>query len=65
MFVCSCEAVTDRTVDAAITVGAGSVEEIARRCGAGARCGGCWPELERLLAEHDAARHRGACTSAA
>ena len=51
MYVCSCRAVTDRTVDAAIASGADTVEEIARRCGAGARCGGCWPELERLLAE--------------
>jgi bacterioferritin-associated ferredoxin len=51
MYVCSCRGVTDRTVQAAIASGAGTVEEIANRCGAGARCGGCWPELERLLAE--------------
>jgi len=52
MFVCSCRAVTDRTVDATIASGASSVEEIAERCGAGSVCGGCWPELERLLHEH-------------
>jgi bacterioferritin-associated ferredoxin len=51
MFVCSCRAVSDRTVAAVIASGARTVEEIARRCGAGAQCGGCWPELERLLAE--------------
>lgn len=56
VFVCSCRAVTDRTVDAAIASGATSVEEVAHRCGAGSRCGGCWPELERLLADHDVAR---------
>jgi bacterioferritin-associated ferredoxin len=55
MFVCSCKAVTDRTVRAAIASGATCIEEIAERCGAGSRCGGCWPELERLLHEHDAA----------
>jgi bacterioferritin-associated ferredoxin len=49
MFVCSCRAVTDRTVNAAIVSGATCIEEIAERCGAGVRCGGCWPELERLL----------------
>lgn len=51
MYVCGCEGVTDRTVNAAVAAGARSVEEIAERCGAGARCGGCWPELERLLDE--------------
>ena len=55
MFVCSCRAVTDRTVDAAIASGASCVEEVAQRCGAGSRCGGCWPELERILQEHAAA----------
>jgi bacterioferritin-associated ferredoxin len=52
MFVCSCRAVTDRTVNAAIASGATCIEDVAERCGAGTRCGGCWPELERLLHEH-------------
>lgn len=51
MYVCSCRAVTDRTIAAAITAGARTVQDIARLCGAGSRCGGCWPELQRLLAE--------------
>ncbi len=49
MFVCSCLAVTDRTVDAAIASGAAVVDEVTQRCGAGGRCGGCWPELQRRL----------------
>jgi bacterioferritin-associated ferredoxin len=56
MFVCSCRAVTDRTVDAAIASGASTVRDVAERCGAGSRCGGCWPELQRLLDEHEAQR---------
>ena len=56
MFVCSCRAVTDRTVRAAIASGAQTVEEVADRCGAGARCGGCWPALAELLDEHAASR---------
>jgi len=52
MFVCSCRAVTDRTVDAVLASGATCIEDVAERCGAGSRCGGCWPELERLLHEH-------------
>ncbi len=54
MIVCSCRTVTDRTVGAAIASGARGVEDLAERCGAGSRCGGCWPELERLIHEHDA-----------
>jgi bacterioferritin-associated ferredoxin len=52
MVVCSCRAVTDRTVHAAICAGAGSVDELTSLCTAGSRCGGCWPELQRLLAEY-------------
>lgn len=51
MIVCSCRAVSDRTVEAAVASGASSVSEVAARCGAGSRCGGCWPELDRLLEE--------------
>lgn len=51
MYVCACRGVTDRTVKAAIAAGARTTDDVARRCGAGSRCGGCWPELERLLAE--------------
>jgi len=53
--VCSCRAVSDRAVRAAIAAGATTVEDLAARCAAGSRCGGCWPELERVIAEHTAA----------
>ncbi|MGH9274825.1 MAG: (2Fe-2S)-binding protein [Acidimicrobiales bacterium] len=52
MFVCSCLAVTDRTVDAVIASGASTLDDVTERCGAGSRCGGCWPELQRLLDAH-------------
>ncbi len=52
VYVCSCRAVTDRTIDAVIVSGASSVEEITSKCAAGGRCGGCWPALERMLDEH-------------
>ena len=52
VIVCSCRAVSDRTVAAAIASGAETVGEISARCGAGGRCGGCWPELDRLLEAH-------------
>lgn len=56
MIVCSCRAVTDRTVDASIASGAATVDGIAERCGAGGACGGCRPELERMLGAHDGVR---------
>ncbi len=52
MYVCLCRAVTDRTVRKAVAKGAGSVDDLAASCGAGAHCGGCHDELERLLCEH-------------
>jgi bacterioferritin-associated ferredoxin len=28
------------------------VADLTDRCAAASKCGGCWPELERLLVEH-------------
>jgi bacterioferritin-associated ferredoxin len=55
VIVCSCRRVSDRTVDAA-AAGASSIDEVIARCGAGDRCGGCHPELERRLEAHVAVR---------
>lgn len=66
--MCSCRAVTDRTVNAAIASGARSIDEVAERCGAGARCGGCWPALTELLEQQtsvDALRHESRAASTA
>jgi bacterioferritin-associated ferredoxin len=49
--VCQCAVVSDRVVRAEIQAGALSADELAERCGAGARCGGCLETVERLLAE--------------
>lgn len=57
MVVCSCRAVSDRVVRAAIAAGATTVEAVADRCAAASGCGGCGPELERLIEEHNARRH--------
>ncbi len=67
MFVCHCRAVTDRAIRGAIEAGASDPRELARHCGAGSRCGGCWPALEAMLAEYrlDAAGAAAAASSAA
>ncbi|HEX3946534.1 MAG TPA: (2Fe-2S)-binding protein [Acidimicrobiales bacterium] len=51
MLICSCKAVNDRTVRAAIGSGAATVDEVTRRCKAGGGCGGCHSMLQRLLSE--------------
>lgn len=55
MWVCLCKGVTDRQIRAAIAAGACSLHEIATRCQAGTRCGGCLPEVCRLLDDYLAA----------
>lgn len=49
MLVCHCNAVNDRTIREHVVAGATNVEEIAGRCGAGARCGGCRRTVEEVL----------------
>ena len=65
MFVCHCRAVTDRAIRRAIEAGASDPRELARHCGAGSRCGGCWPALEAMLAEYGLAAAGAASSSAA
>lgn len=50
MIVCHCQVVSDRRIRAEVDAGATSVDEIAQRCGAGARCGSCRPTIDALLA---------------
>ena len=51
MLICSCKAISARTVRAAIVDGADSVDEVGRRCGAGPDCGGCHLLIEELLVQ--------------
>jgi bacterioferritin-associated ferredoxin len=49
MIVCQCYPASDRDIDALIDDGARSVEDIARKCGAGTGCGACVGELRERL----------------
>ena len=51
MLICSCRAVNDRSIRAAIQAGATTPQELAEMCGAGGECGGCVPALLELLDE--------------
>lgn len=49
MWVCLCKGVTDQHIRAAVHAGARTAEEITARCRAATGCGGCLPEVQRLL----------------
>jgi bacterioferritin-associated ferredoxin len=49
MFVCHCEAVSDRSVAAAIASGARSIDDVTSRCHAGGGCGSCHELLQALI----------------
>ena len=55
MWVCLCKGVNDRQIRAVINAGARTPEEISARCRAATGCGGCLPEVCRLLDDHLAA----------
>ncbi|MGH9039908.1 MAG: (2Fe-2S)-binding protein [Acidimicrobiia bacterium] len=57
MWVCLCKGVNDRQIRAVINAGARTPEEIADRCRATTGCGGCLPEVCRLLDDCLAARN--------
>lgn len=51
MVLCHCRAVSDGLVRAVVADGAGDVETVILRCGAGSACGGCRPSIAMLLAD--------------
>ena len=52
MWVCLCKGVTDGQIRSAISAGARTPVEIGTHCRAGTGCGGCLPEVCRLLDDH-------------
>lgn len=51
MVVCHCNAVSDNEIRSAVAAGAMDADDLARHCGAGARCGGCAPVVQAILSE--------------
>jgi NAD(P)H-nitrite reductase large subunit len=49
MLLCSCTRTSEQSVCNAILGGAETPQQIAERCRAGSRCGGCVPRIEALL----------------
>ena len=59
MIVCSCHAVSDRTLRDAASAGA-SLDEVLASTGAGSDCGCCKEDVAAIISEH----HHGPCRSA-
>lgn len=51
MRVCHCHDVSDREIRHLAMEGVADVDQVGAYCGAGTRCGGCRPEVERLVGE--------------
>lgn len=51
MLVCHCKVVYDGQIREVIAGGARDEFDVADACGAGTGCGGCVPEISRLLGE--------------
>ncbi|MEO8801698.1 MAG: (2Fe-2S)-binding protein, partial [Polyangiaceae bacterium] len=52
MFVCVCNAVTDKLVRDCIADGAESREAVTKGCGAGGDCGACHQMIEEMVEDH-------------
>ena len=53
MYVCVCNAVSDKEVKEAIARGASSVSEVVRSCKAGGDCGSCHGRIQSMLDGRD------------
>ncbi|HTV87856.1 MAG TPA: (2Fe-2S)-binding protein [Stellaceae bacterium] len=53
MYICLCNALTDRDIRAQTAGGAGSVAMVYRGCGCQPQCGKCVPLVRQLLREGD------------
>ncbi|MET0344471.1 MAG: (2Fe-2S)-binding protein [Polyangiales bacterium] len=57
MIVCHCFRVSDREIRSCAREGACSVTDVGDACGAGTGCGGCRPEIARLVEGEFATTH--------
>jgi len=49
MYICICNAITEREVRGAVTLGCNSLGDLKRDLGVATCCGKCEPEARRLL----------------
>jgi bacterioferritin-associated ferredoxin len=56
MYICLCEAVSDKTIKQAMNAGCQSVKEIRHATGAASKCCKCVPMIQEILTEHVSTR---------
>ncbi len=56
MLVCHCHAINDRMIRQCVDAGARCGNEVREALGAGGKCGGCRPAIDRLIELHHGAR---------
>jgi len=49
MYICICQAIRDREVDAAARAGARRPADVFRACGKAPQCGGCAADMRRRI----------------
>jgi bacterioferritin-associated ferredoxin len=54
VYICICNAVTDREIRGAVQLGCRSIDDLKRDLGVASCCGKCEPEACRLLREYPA-----------
>ncbi len=64
MIVCHCNAVRAEEIRTEVRLGAETGEQVAARCGAGARCGGCRPTVDVLITDELTRAEHGAVAGA-
>jgi len=62
MYICVCNAVTDREIRTAVAAGCRSFSEIQRELGVATGCGKCEPCVREILADGTSERRPSACT---
>jgi bacterioferritin-associated ferredoxin len=58
MYICICNAVTEREIRGAVELGCDSIDDLRRDLGVASCCGKCLPEARKVL------KRCGACPSA-
>lgn len=59
MYVCLCEAVSDRTIQKAINSGCDTVKKIRDQTGAARQCCKCVAEIQQMIKTDDATNNSG------
>jgi bacterioferritin-associated ferredoxin len=62
VYVCVCNAVTDREIRACAELGCCTLDELRSQIGVASCCGRCAPSAEQVLRDH--ARERVSCDAA-